>query len=130
MKIAFTGSRNATKVDVLKCISNQSFSVYGERVWLIGDCPTGADYIIKRFITDKTYVAFNYWYDEPYIEFRANWDKYDKTAGPIRNSEMVKQADALVACWNGKSKGTRNCINQALDNGIPIYVHIFEDDKR
>ena len=40
--------------------------------------------------------------------FSADWNKYGRSAGPIRNKEMVKYADALIAVWNGKSKGTKH----------------------
>lgn len=47
---------------------------------------------------------------EPYP---ANWDKFGKSAGYKRNEEMAKVADALVAFWDGKSKGTKHMIDLA-----------------
>jgi len=38
--------------------------------------------------------------------FPADWDKYGKSAGAIRNKQMVNVADYLVAFWDGTSKGT------------------------
>lgn len=45
--------------------------------------------------------------------FPADWDKYGKSAGYIRNTEMAKYANCLIAFWNGKSKGTAHMINLA-----------------
>lgn len=55
----------------------------------------------------------------------ADWDKHGKAAGPIRNKEMLEDADLLIAFWDGKSRGTRDAIRQAtllrVDTRI-IYV--------
>lgn len=49
--------------------------------------------------------------------FVADWKRYGKAAGPIRNSQMleyVKQENPLVvAFWDGESHGTRDTINKA-----------------
>lgn len=49
--------------------------------------------------------------DVPVKEFRADWDKYGKKAGPIRNEEMGDYADAAIVFWNGKSKGSKHMIH-------------------
>lgn len=45
--------------------------------------------------------------------FPADWDKYGKAAGHIRNAEMAKYADAAIIFWNGVSPGTRSMIDLA-----------------
>lgn len=55
--------------------------------------------------------------------FPADWKKYPKAAGAIRNKEMAEYADALIAVWDGKSKGTLDMIKQAGKHGLKIYVH-------
>ena len=53
----------------------------------------------------------------------ADWDKYGKSAGPIRNQEMVNLgADLCLAFPLGESRGTRHCMSRAIDAGIPIVV--------
>lgn len=54
--------------------------------------------------------------------FKAQWDKYGKSAGPIRNREMAEYADALVAFWDGKSRGTKNMIVEAERNNIQYRI--------
>jgi hypothetical protein len=51
--------------------------------------------------------------------FPANWEKYGKAAGPIRNREMVEYADAVVLFPGGR--GTDDMFNAAKDAGIIIY---------
>ena len=54
--------------------------------------------------------------------FPADWDKHGKAAGYIRNSEMAEHADALIAIWDGKSKGTKNMIEIAKRKGLKVFV--------
>ena len=46
----------------------------------------------------------------PVKSFPAEWDKFGRMAGPIRNRDMGKYADYLVAFWDGKSVGTKDMI--------------------
>ncbi len=63
--------------------------------------------------------------DIPLIMFPADWNKYGKSAGPIRNKDMAKYADALIAVWDGQSKGTRSMISCAVKEGLEVYTHIY-----
>jgi len=42
-----------------------------------------------------------------------DWEEHGKRAGPIRNSKMVREADAVLALWNGTSTGTADTIGKA-----------------
>ena len=57
--------------------------------------------------------------------FHADWNKYGKSAGYIRNEKMAKNADTLIAFWDGKSKGTKHMIDIALDKGLEVHVVRF-----
>lgn len=59
----------------------------------------------------------------PVKKFPADWSKHGRRAGPLRNREMAKYADALIAIWDGKSRGTRSMIDEALREGLEVYVH-------
>ena len=59
------------------------------------------------------------------IIFEAEWDKYGKSAGYKRNQLIADEADACIAFWDGKSKGTRHTINLFLDQGKPLRVIII-----
>lgn len=66
-----------------------------------------------------------WWAQEREIEVRvfpANWSKYGKAAGHIRNQEMANVGDALVAFWDGKSRGTESMIKYALEKGLKVIV--------
>jgi hypothetical protein len=55
--------------------------------------------------------------------FLAQWDKYGKSAGYRRNVEMANYAEALIAIWDGESKGTKHMIDIATEKGLKVFVH-------
>ena len=54
--------------------------------------------------------------------FPAKWDEHGKAAGFIRNEEMAKYADALIAFWDGRSKGSEHMINLAKKYNLKIKI--------
>lgn len=56
-------------------------------------------------------------YGIPVLVFLPDWDKHGRAAGPRRNTQMVYESDAVVAFWDGKSKGTMNTIGTARTQG-------------
>ena len=54
--------------------------------------------------------------------YEADWEKNGRAAGPIRNRKMAENADALIAVWDGKSRGTKNMIETATKLGLVVYV--------
>lgn len=62
-------------------------------------------------------------YGIPLEIHKADWAKYGRGAGPIRNQEMAEIADALIALWDGESRGTADMINKARLHNLKVYVH-------
>lgn len=62
-------------------------------------------------------------YDIPCKFFPADWDQYGKSAGYIRNKEMAEYADALIAVWDGVSKGTKHMIDIMEKLGKPVFIY-------
>lgn len=54
--------------------------------------------------------------------FPANWDKFGKLAGPIRNHQMATYADALVAYCAPGSRGTSSMIHEAKKAGLRVVI--------
>lgn len=53
------------------------------------------------------------------------WDKYEdseRLAPYVRNREMAKEGDELVAFWDGKSGGTEHMIDKAVEEGMTKHV--------
>lgn len=69
-------------------------------------------------------------YQIPCTLFYPDWKTHGKSAGAIRNSEMADYADALIAIWDGKSKGTQHMIKAAKKRGLLVYEHFnYERDE-
>jgi hypothetical protein len=60
----------------------------------------------------------------PIEQYPADWASYGKSAGFIRNKEMANHAEALIALWDGESRGTRHMVACATVAGLLIHVHI------
>ena len=58
----------------------------------------------------------------PLTRYPAQWTSFGKAAGYIRNEEMAKNAEALIAFWDGESKGTKHMIDTAKKRGLTIHV--------
>ena len=56
------------------------------------------------------------------VYFPADWDLEGKSAGFKRNVKMAEYADALVAFWDGESKGTKHMIEIAKEKGLDIRI--------
>lgn len=67
-------------------------------------------------------------------EFHADWKKYGKGAGYIRNADMGKftkrHNGMILAVWDGKSSGTRQMIDWARDNSLPGFIYRADKPAR
>lgn len=57
----------------------------------------------------------------PVKVFVPDW-KIGRQAGFLRNVKMADYADAVIAIWNGRSRGTEHMINVAYKRQMPLYV--------
>jgi hypothetical protein len=64
--------------------------------------------------------------DIPVLKFPADWTKYGKSAGPIRNHQMLIEGkpDLILAFHDDilNSKGTKNMVTQALKSLITARI--------
>lgn len=51
--------------------------------------------------------------------YSADWGKYGKSAGHIRNAEMLKACPDLIVAFPG-GKGTENMVKQATKQGFKV----------
>ena len=58
--------------------------------------------------------------------YEADWVKFGKSAGPIRNSEMINKGkpDVVIAFHSdlSKSKGTADTVRRAKKLNIPVFL--------
>ena len=60
-------------------------------------------------------------------EFLPDYKRYSRGAPLKRNIEIIEYADAVIAFWDGKSKGTKFMIDECEKRGIPVTVHIMPE---
>lgn len=88
-----------------------------EEIVIISGHASGADSLGERYAQEKGFKIETY---------PADWDKYGRAAGPKRNAQMANIANALIAFWDGKSKGTKSMINLAKKKGLQVFVVQYE----
>lgn len=114
-RIIIAGSRWFTDYSEAKKFITSSivnFQMGESWILLSGRCK-GADQLGERFARE------NGW---PIEEFPADWRKYGRAAGPIRNQKMVDTCDAIICFWDGKSKGTASLIRYARKTHKPLHI--------
>lgn len=57
--------------------------------------------------------------------FPADWKRYGKAAGAVRNREIAKYADRVIAFWDGSSKGTKITIDIFRSLGKPVEIRQY-----
>lgn len=107
VKIIIAGGRDFSDYDrlhesVMFFLSEQNINLLDVTVFSGG--AKGADKLGERFAKEHHLKI---------VKYPADWDKFGKKAGFIRNGEMIKDADMLIAFWDGKSKGTKDIIERA-----------------
>ena len=115
IKLIIAGTRDFTDYDLLcQVMDDQQILSLGE-VTVISGTAKGADQLGERWAIDNKL---------PLIRMPADWDKYGRRAGYIRNAEMAAKADHLLAFWDGESRGTKNMI-QLAQTHVSFHVCVF-----
>lgn len=110
MKTIIAGSRGIANYEVVQeAIRESKFAI----TEVVSGGAVGVDYLGEEW-SRKNNVRMT--------RFMPEWTTYGKAAGVIRNGQMAKYAQALIAIWDGKSRGTLNMIEQARSKGLKVYV--------
>jgi len=112
MKVIIAGGRDFNDYDLLcekcdKILSRQT------EIEIVSGRARGADQLGERFAKERGY---------PIKMFAADWAKFGKQAGYLRNIEMAEYGDALIAFWNQESKGTEHMIDIAKEKSLKIRI--------
>ena len=75
----------------------------------------GVDLLGERWAAER---------DVPVHRIEADWQAFGKSAGVIRNGLLCAYAEAVVAIWDEKSRGTKDCLERALRKGLPIHLQL------
>lgn len=122
IRIIVAGSRNFNNYSLLE----QSLMDYiagnfdPNEIEIISGGARGADSLGERFARECQLKL---------KRFPADWDRYGKSAGYRRNTEMAdyakQETGVLFAFWDGQSRGTQHMINLATTKGLEVHVVKF-----
>ncbi|MGW6571645.1 DUF2493 domain-containing protein [Streptomyces sp. NPDC054945] len=114
MKILVTGSRDWADAEAIERaifrVLYETKTAYGDAVLIHGACPTGADAMAARYATALGMVV---------LAVPAQWDRWGKGAGYIRNAEMVDlDPDVCLAFIRSRSRGASMTADLAESAGV------------
>lgn len=114
-RVIIAGGRDFYNYELLKakCDSILSSKAATRRIIVVSGAAKGADKLGEEYAHEHGYTVEQY---------PADWNTHGKAAGPIRNAQMANSADALIAFWDGQSRGTQSMINIARAKGLPVRV--------
>ena len=110
MKTIIAGSRNLTP-NISKIIQESGFDI----TEVVCGMARGVD--MAGYLWAKQNKI-------PIQEYPADWLTYGKSAGFLRNKAMADYADALIAIWDGYSKGTKHMIDLATGKKLKVFVYL------
>lgn len=108
MKILVCGGRNYSNMNFLTA----TLDGFGNICEIVEGGASGADSLANVYAKMKGI---------PVNQYKADWKKHGRAAGPIRNKQMLEEGkpDIVVAFDGGK--GTANMITQARNAGVKVF---------
>lgn len=117
MKVIIAGSRSFEYYEILRDVMDELIDESGiVPDEIVSGTAKGADRLGEKYAAELGI---------PIKRFPADWNKYGKKAGHLRNIEMAEYGDMLVAFWDGESKGTEQMIKYAKSIGLKVKVVTF-----
>lgn len=115
-RVIVAGSRGFFEYDLmsreLDKLFNESKQFAGHNIKIISGMADGADSLAIRYADERKLTK---------ILFPANWKRFSRVAGFLRNEDMLSVATHLVVFWDGTSSGTNHMIEIAKAKGIPVW---------
>jgi len=112
MRLIIAGGRDFNDYDLL-CDEVSRFIGNTSDVTIVSGLARGADTLGCKYAQEAGYHIDG---------FAAEWNKYGRGAGLKRNKLMAKNADSLIAFWDGNSRGTMHMIDYAHEKGLKVKV--------
>jgi hypothetical protein len=115
MRLLVCGGRNYENWDLMKDVLDNFLQNNNIDVLIEGEAK-GADSMAREWAEDRGI---------PVMKFPANWMKYGRAAGPLRNKQMLNDgkphyAFAFYDRPRAESRGTANMVGQLKAAGIPV----------
>ena len=112
--IVVCGPRKLNEYSQVTRILDSVIARHGhENVTIVSGHATGTDLLGERYAAEHGLELEIY---------SADWSRYGRAAGPIRNREMATVADLVVAFVYKDSRGTRSMIREADKRYVPVFT--------
>lgn len=123
MKIGIVGTRRRDNAQAYMQVEKAFFNIYKEGDWIIsGGCQIGADRFAE-VIAKKFGI--------PILIFYPNWDKYKKGAGFVRNLDIAKMSDRLIACVaTDRTGGTEDTIKKYMQQEKEHFLILVRQEVK
>ena len=115
-RVIVCGSRSFADFALLRSTLDVLLSRRLPDVVILSGGARGADQLAERYAALRGLTV---------ERFPAQWERFGRSAGYIRNRQMAQCADAIVAFWDGCSRGTQHMISLASKLGIPYRIIRF-----
>lgn len=112
MKLAVVGNRTFNDIELMTKVLDRYRAEHPDLTIVSGAAP-GADTLAAEYGRR---------HDLEVIGYPADWAKHGRRAGPLRNTQIVNDAEMLIAFWDEVSIGTRDSITKAHAKGVPVLV--------
>lgn len=126
IRVIVCGGRNFDNYTLVKTKLDIYCGLYAGRVEIVsGACDSGTLTFTRPDGTEvygADGLGERYAWENglPVKYYPANWTKFGKAAGPLRNGDMAAYGTHCVAFWDGVSKGTRDMLAKADAHGLII----------
>ena len=117
MRTIIAGSRSINDYEALcKAVQESGFEIS----CVLSGAAAGVDALGERFALE---------HNIPIERFPADWKRFGRAAGPVRNRILAQHAKALIALMHPNSTGTRNMIQTAHQAGLKVHAKIIQTDN-
>ena len=113
MKLIVAGSRAVTDYSLVASAIDELVENELSITAIIDGTARGVDMLASRYAAEHGIEN---------IRVPAEWKRYGRGAGRLRNIRMAEMGNVLLALWDGKSSGTKSMIEAAKHRGIPVHI--------
>lgn len=117
-RVIIAGGRDFNNYETLASAMDLYLANQKKKIVVVCGMAKGADMLGERYARERGYeIAY----------FPAEWNRFGRSAGMVRNIQMSYNADAVCAFWDGKSRGTKHMIDTAIERNLPVTIFRYEN---
>lgn len=110
MRVIIAGSRSIVSfASVQSAIERSGFAL----TEVVSGTASGVDSLGERFARERGIAC---------RRFPADWKRFGRSAGYVRNRDMAQYAEALILVWDGSSRGSAHMLALARERRLRCFV--------